>query len=52
MPPVLAVLMLLINPHQMMLLTSDPLGIRLVITGIVLQVIGVLLVRKIVDIQY
>ncbi len=51
-PPVLAVLMLLINPTQMMLLATDPLGVRLIIAGIVLQLCGVLLVRKIVDIQY
>jgi len=51
-PPVLAVLMLLINPTQMMLLATDPIGVRLIIAGIVLQLCGVLLVRKIVDIQY
>ena len=51
-PPVLAVLMLLINPTQMMILATDPLGVRLIIAGIVLQLCGVLLVRKIVDIQY
>ena len=51
-PPVLAVLMLLANPTQMMLLATDPLGVRLIITGVVLQIVGVLLVRKIVDIQY
>lgn len=52
MPPVLAVLMLLANPTQMLMLANDPLGVRLILTGVVLQVIGVLLVRKIVDIQY
>lgn len=52
MPPALSVLMLLVNPQQMMLLATDPLGVRLVITAAVLQVIGVLLVRRIVDIQY
>lgn len=51
-PPVLAVLMLLLNPRQMLILTSDPIGINLIIAGVVLQVCGVLLVRKIVDIQY
>lgn len=52
MPPTLAVLMLLANPQQMMILVTDPLGVRLIIGGVVLQVVGVLLVRKIVDIQY
>jgi tight adherence protein B len=51
-PPVLAVLMLLINPTQMQLLVTDPLGVNLIIAGVILQVCGVLLVRKIVDIQY
>jgi tight adherence protein B len=52
MPPVLAILMLMANPKQMMLLATDPLGVQLVVTGIILQVVGMLLVRKIVDIQY
>ncbi len=52
MPPVLAVLMLLSNPSQMMILANDPLGVRLLLAAVVLQVVGVLLVRKIVDIQY
>ena len=52
MPPTLAVLMLLANPTQMLMLANDPLGVRLLLTGAVLQVVGVLLVRKIVDIQY
>ena len=52
MPPVLAVLMLLSNPTQLLILANDPLGFRLLLAGVVLQVVGVLLVRKIVDIQY
>lgn len=52
MPPVLSVLMLMLNPQQMMVLATDPLGVRLVLAGVVLQVVGVLLVRRIVDIQY
>ena len=52
MPPVLAILMLIANPAQMMILANDPLGVRLLLAGAVLQVAGVLLVRKIVDIQY
>lgn len=52
MPPVLAILMLLANPAQLLLMANDPLGVRLILAGVVLQVVGVLLVRKIVDIQY
>jgi len=52
MPPALALLMLIANPAQMMILANDPLGVRLIIIGVVLQVVGVFIVRKIVDIQY
>lgn len=52
MPPVLAGLMMAANPKQMMLMFTDPLGQKLVMAGVVLQVAGVLLVRKIVDIRY
>jgi tight adherence protein B len=52
MPPTLALLLLMTSPQQMMILASDPLGVRLIIAGVVLQIVGVLIVRKIVDIQY
>lgn len=52
MPPALAVLMFISSPSQMMLLITDPLGNNLIIAGIVLQIIGVLVIRKVVDIQY
>ena len=52
MPPALAVMMVFINPAQMQLLVTDPMGIRIIIGAVVLQIIGTLLVRKIVDIQY
>jgi tight adherence protein B len=52
MPPVLAMLMLGSNPEAIKLLTTDPLGLRMVGLAVVLQVVGTLIVRKIVDIQY
>ena len=52
MPPVLALLMMIANPKQMSIMFTDPLGVKLVIAGVVLQVFGVLIVRRIVDIQY
>ena len=51
-PPVLAVMMTALSPAQMKILVTDPLGIRMVIGGIVLQIIGTLVVRKLVDIEY
>jgi tight adherence protein B len=52
MPPALAVFTLVSNPAQMRILTGDPLGVRMIIGAVILQVIGTLVVRKIVDIRY
>jgi tight adherence protein B len=52
MPPVLAMLILGTNPEAMKLLTTDPLGLRMIGLAIVLQVVGTVIVRKLVDIQY
>lgn len=52
MPPTLAALLMLLNPEQMQILATDPLGQKMLMTAAGLQIIGVLIVRKIVDIQY
>jgi tight adherence protein B len=52
MPPVLAILMLSTNPAAVRLLTTDPLGLKMIAIGVTLQVVGTLVVRKLVDIQY
>ncbi|MFN8065206.1 MAG: type II secretion system F family protein [Vicinamibacterales bacterium] len=52
MPPVLAVLMTVSNPSHMSVMFTDPLGVKMVIAGVAMQLVGMLLVRKIVDIQY
>jgi tight adherence protein B len=52
MPPVLAILMLGTNPEAVKLLTTDPLGLRMIGLAIVLQVVGTVIVRKLVDIKY
>ena len=51
MPVVLGVLFFMMNPAQMSVLWTDPLGIKLLWGGIGLQVIGAALIRKIVDID-
>jgi len=35
-----------------MLLVTDPLGIKLVILGVVLQITGALLIKKILAVEY
>jgi len=51
-PPVAAIAMLIIAPDHMRLLWTDPMGLRLVLVAVVLQIIGALAIRKIVDIEY
>jgi tight adherence protein B len=52
MPPVLALIMMSSNPENFKLMITDPLGIRMLVFAVVMQIIGVLIVRKLVDIEY
>jgi tight adherence protein B len=52
MPPAIGLLMLSGNPDQIKVLTTDPLGIRMIMGAVVLQIVGTLIVRKLVDIEY
>jgi tight adherence protein B len=51
-PPALAAAMFVMSPGHMKLLTGDPLGVQMIIGGLTLQVIGTLIIRKLVDIRY
>ena len=44
--------MLIIAPEHMKTAVDDPLGMRMVLVAIVLQIIGTLIIRKIVNIEY
>jgi tight adherence protein B len=50
-PPVAALLFFLSNPDYMMTLFTDPMGHALLAAGIVMQLIGFLIIRKIIDIK-
>ena len=52
MPPVLASVMLFSSPDQFKVLISDPLGVRMIAVAVSLQIIGMLVVRKLVAIEY
>jgi tight adherence protein B len=52
MPPCLAVLFLIVVPDSTKILISDPLGVRMVVGAALMQVLGTLIIRKIVDIEY
>ena len=51
-PPVTALLMLFIAPAHMKVLWTDPMGLRMLWMGIILQVIGMIAIRRIVRIDY
>jgi tight adherence protein B len=51
MPPIIVVVMLLLNPSFIRPLFSDPIGHTLLVAGIILQTIGYFVIRKIVRIQ-
>ncbi len=51
-PPCLAAAMFVVSPRQMMILTEDTLGVQMIVAGLTLQVIGTLVIRKLVNIRY
>jgi tight adherence protein B len=51
-PPAMAVILFMLSPSHILMLRDDPLGVRITVAGIVLQVIGVLIIRRIVDVEY
>jgi tight adherence protein B len=50
-PPIIVLVMMLMNPGFMGPLFTDPIGHALIAAGIILQTIGYLLIRKIIRIQ-
>ncbi len=51
-PPALALALFVIAPGHMQLMLNDPLGVRMIIIALILQVLGTLIIRKLVDIPY
>jgi tight adherence protein B len=51
-PPVLALLLLFVNPDHILRLFRDPIGVQLLFAAFVLQVIGTIIIRRIVNIEY
>ena len=49
-PPCLGVVLTLLAPEHMSLLWTDPLGIKMIVGALILQVVGTLIIRKLVDI--
>jgi tight adherence protein B len=51
-PPALALAMTVLMPNHMSKLISDPIGVGLVVFAVVMQTIGTLIIRKLVNIEY
>jgi tight adherence protein B len=51
-PPVLALFLFLMQPDYMRILVDDPLGIRLVMAAVALQVTGTYIISRLVKIEY
>jgi tight adherence protein B len=52
MPPALAAAMMVVAPGHMQMLWNDPLGVQMIVGALALQIIGTLIIRKLVDIPY
>jgi tight adherence protein B len=50
-PPVLFLAVYRLNPNYIMLLFNDPLGTKMLAGGVILQVLGALVIRKIINIK-
>ena len=51
-PPALALALAIQAPENFAVLFTDPLGIRMITVAIVLQIVGMLIIRKLVRIEY
>jgi tight adherence protein B len=51
-PPALAFMLFLINPDHMRTLTGSPLGMKLIYAAITMQILGSLIIRKMVKLEY
>lgn len=51
-PPSLAVVLTFVSPQHMKTMITDPLGIQMMAVGGTLQVIGTVIIRKLVNIRY
>jgi tight adherence protein B len=51
-PPVLALATLIVNPGHLGVLLNDPIGQRMIVVALILQIVGTLVIRKLVDVEY
>ena len=51
-PPALGIVLFAINPETRQLMFYDPMGQNMMIGAVILQIIGTLIIRKIVNVEY
>ena len=51
-PPVLAMVFMIVRPQHIQTLFNDALGMQMIYAALVLQVVGTLIIRKIINIEY
>ena len=51
-PPCLALAMFVMSPGHLNIMVEDPLGVRMIVAAVVMQIIGTLAIRKLVNIEY
>lgn len=51
-PPALALVFSIINPDHLGNMAKDPLGFQMIVVAVILQVVGALIIRKIVNVEY
>jgi tight adherence protein B len=52
MPPALALLLVIIAPAHMRDFVRDPIGVRMIIGAVVLEVIGIMSIRRIINVEF
>ena len=51
-PPALALILSMVSPEHMKSMITHPLGTKMIVVGATMQVIGSLIIRKLVNIRY
>jgi tight adherence protein B len=51
-PPSLAVAFLITSPNHIMTLVNDPMGVNMIFAALFLQIVGTLIIRRLVNIEY
>src|SRR5262249_16381340 len=51
-PPVTAGVLFMLSPNHIRLLVDDPMGVQMVVAGLALQAVGIVWIRKILQVEY